>query len=624
MRSFSFTLILVVVAALICGVIGWQLREGNLNVLFGVPPIPPGQRLYTNFQPGEVGRITVSAHSLKADFIKTADGWKSATPPQDRMDPRFAVWIIDFTLGLNVQDFAPTDEMNMEEAGLRQDAVQITLETAAGTQLARYRMGDRTPLLSEIKDSTKPVATFFIQVRERGRKDFVYACTGDISELFRDGMKYFRDHRPFYFNPQLLQKIRLRGAEGELTLGHEEPKSPWRIIKPIELHTDPAAVKTLLEGLFELRSLRVADRSSVTLPESSSKTLQIGLTQFGGETETLLEVFPPETPNSREALATVSNRPDTVFYLPIRPEPSFRPLADLPVTVNELRDPTLTNLNIASLRAISISPATGKKILITREPPKPWQVEIDGKVREANEQRLFALLKALTTGRAIGFESDAATDFTPWGLNKPFLKIELLGENNEGLQLNFGMDGRGGVFVNRQGTPTVMRVDPALLAAVSIQPYEWRHARLWSVSTVDLVAIERIVRADPALVLGYSFNDEKWDAELEGVNISDRLDPAKANRMLDALVGLNVTRWLAPDDADAAAALVAPLLTLTVVEKTVNDVGDTTGIEGREINFAPVPGDPKMFYGRLHDEPNPFLLDRDTFLKIGLDPLEKK
>lgn len=624
MRSITFTLLLALAAAAVCGVIGWQIKEGNLDAILGVPPVPPGDRLYKDFHPTDVARISVSAHSVRADFIKTETGWRSASVPRDRMDPRYAGAIVAFTLNLKVLDSAETDEIDRDGAGLREDSIQIRLETASGESLARYRIGRRTPLQSENPQGGPPDPSVYIQPRESDRRDHVYACTGDITPLFRDGLKFLRDHRPFFINPNYLQKIRLRGPEGELTLGHSEPgeKAPWRIAKPLDLPTDRPAMLALLNGLVELTATRIADRSAVTLPspEAGARSLQVGLTTFGQDTETLLEVFPPDSPEATEALATVSDRPDTVFYLPVK-EGTATPVS-LPVTVNELRNRSLLNIDLTALRSITITPLTGNPIHISGEPKRNWQVEIGGKTQEANQLRLLTLLETLTSTRALNFESDAATDFTPWGLNKPFLVLTVAGEDGNPIRLNFGMDKRAGVFVNRAGTPTVMSVDDKILRAIPVQPFEWRHARLWSVSAVDLKSIGRTVRDGPPLLLNYDFNDEKWTGTANGEDVTNRIDPLKAKYMLDSLVGLNVSRWLAVNDADAATALASPVFTLTVTEKVVDEFGDETGAENRRaLTLAPVPGD-TSYYGRMSAEPHPFVIDRETAVKIGTDPLE--
>ena len=628
MRSFGFTLILALLAILVCGLARWQWTVGNFDSLLGAPPTAVGQRIYSGFTPAAVKHIQVSQNGVIANFDLGEKGWQATLPWKDRMDPRAAVSIINFTLGLRVEDFAGRDDIDPQKAGLRESGVDIRLEDAGHKPLAKYKLGRQTPWLATVKDIEKPVPTVFILPRDVNHKRFIYTCTGDISPLFKDGLKYLRDHRPFYFNPVTLRKIRVRAEQGELTLGRETPQSPWRVVKPLDLATDPKAIKSLLEGLYELQALKVSDRASVTLPANGTRTKsgQIALVSFGSETETLLEIFPPETPAAREVRAVVSDRPDTLFNLPLKPEPDLVSLADLPLAVNDLREPTLTNLNIQSLRGVLIQPATGAEILVSRTPPQPWTATIDGRSQEANEERLFTLLKAVTEGRAIGFETDAATDFTPWGLHRPFLKLRFLGEGGHALELAFGIDGKGGFFVNRTGTPTVMRVDQSLVASIPVRPYEWRHARLWSVDRLNLMAIERTTGNGVPLMLRYNFNKEEWTASRGGKDLTPALDPARANYMLGILEGLKVTRWLSPEDESAAAALANPTLALKVVEKGTDDMGDFTGLITREVILAPntTGTNPGFYYGRLSSDTHPFLLDRDTYGKLATELLEKE
>lgn len=628
MRSIGITFILALLAALACGLASWQWAGGNFDSMLGAPPTPLGQGVYSGFAASEVKHIRVSHNGVRARFELGENGWQASRPWNDRMDPRAAVNIINFTLGLRVEDFAKDDEIDENSAGLDEGRIDIHLQDANLKTLAKYRLGRKTPWLATVQDIEKPVPTVFIQPRDENRGGYIYTCTGDITPLFKDGMKYLRDHRPFYFNPLLLQKIRIRAEQGELTLGRETPQSPWRLVKPLDLATDPVAMKSLIEGLYELQAVTLADRDSLALPADTTLTKpgQIALVSFGSETETLLEILPPETPEARTARATVSGRPDTVFELPLKPEADLVCLAELPLAVNDLRDPTLTNLHIQSLRGILIQPATGAEILISRTPPRPWIVTIGGNSQEANEERLFALLKTATEGRASGFESDAATDFSPWGLDRPFLKLRFFGDDNQGLELAFGIDGKGGYFVNRFGTPTVMRVDPSLVASLPVRPYEWRHSRLWSVDRLNLMAIERTTGIEPPLELRYSFHDEQWTAGIDGKDVTAQLEPTRANFLLGLLEGLKITRWLSPDDASAANALAAPSMIFRIIEKSTDDLGDFKGLVTREVALAPGAAGPNpgFYYGRLSTDTHPFLLDRETYNKLATELLESR
>jgi hypothetical protein len=626
MRSIGTTLLLTGIAAVLCAVAAWQWREGNFDSLFGAQPTAVGQAVYHSFHPGDVKHIRITSDGNTASFSLLDGGWQASSPWQDRMDPRAAVGIINFTLGLRVEDFAAVDEVDPEKSGLTDKAVTIRLEDAGHRPLARYRLGRATPWKAEVEGIEQPVTTVYIHPRDRHRRNHVYACTGDINPLFKDGLRFLRDHRPFYFNPVALQSIRIRSQQGDLLLGRASPDSPWRIVKPLDLATDPAAIKLLIEGLYELQAARVSDRLDTTPPETGDvvKTSQIAIQSFGSDQETVLEILPADPPDAEVVMATVSDRPGSVFELPVKPEPGLITLANLPLAVNDLRDPRLTHLNIQSLRGISIQPSTGSEILITREPPEPWTATSEGLSFEASEENLYSLLKSVTTTRAIGFESDAATDLSPWGLDRPILKLRFLGQDNQALELNFGLDGKGGYFVNRLGTPSVMRVDESLLASIAVRPYEWMHSRLWSIDRTNLLSIKLSRGEEPPTILKYNFDYESWQVERDGKDLSAALEPARANYLLSVIEGLKVSRWLSPTDEGALAALKNPSLSITVTEFTVDGEFETTGVIDRVVVLAPGgPGaNPGFYYGRLDDAANPFLIDSATYQNLGIDLLD--
>jgi hypothetical protein len=185
------------------------------------------------------------------------------------------------------------------------------------------------------------------------------------------------------------------------------------------------------------------------------------------------------------------------------------------------------------------------------------------------------------------------------------------------------MDKSGTIFVNRLGTSSVMRVDKSLLSAIAIHPYEWLHSRLWSLSRVDLVGIDRSTPQLPQLTLEYADLNEAWKGTAAGVDVTDKINPDNANYLLGALESLKISRWLAADDTAAATALAKPTLTLVIKERIVTDLGDDIGIEQRELKFAPLPGasPPQFYYGRLTSDAHPFWLDRASYEKLAVELL---
>ncbi|MCF7675934.1 MAG: DUF4340 domain-containing protein [Akkermansiaceae bacterium] len=633
MRSLSFTLVLLVTASLLGGVAGWCMFNGDLGALLGVPPTAPGAQLYSTFRPEEVRKIQISTRNANAEFIKTSNGWMATRPWQDRMDPDAAMAIIGFTLGMRVEDSAELDEVPQSESGLSVDqAVAIRLEGEDGGALAKYRIGKRSLWLARSADDSERNPTVFVQPMDKHRKSHVYICAGDIHSVFRNNLGFLRDHHPFFFHPLLLREIRIRSPKGEMTLTRSstDPKSAWQITKPLELRTDTEAIDSLIKRLGKLAAVTVTDHPTTPASALPATEIQIALAYFNTEAVSVLDVGTPESPTARDVRATVSDRPGTVFSLPLKPERNLVSLADIPTTVNDLRDPTLTHLNPAGLHTVLIQPATGQSIELTREGEKLWTTRIDGAKCKANEVRLYELLTTMTEQRAIGFESDAATDFSPWGLDRPVLKLSFIARDSRSITLRFGLDKHGRLFANRKGTPSVIRLDPSLLTHIAVNPYEWRQARLWSVNRVDLEKIERLVPDEPPLSLKYQFGNESWTAETEGRDVSDQVNAARANYMLGGIENIVVARWLARNDPAATAALEKPSLTLTVTARQVDERGQPTGAFCRTLQLAPPLAPPpggvptQTYYGRLEGEPYLFLLDADAYDRLAIDPRDRK
>lgn len=626
MRSPVFTFLLAFIALILCGLVGWQISEGNLNTLLGAPPTREGDLLYTNFKPADVHRISLRGNGTYTEFVRDPlMGWQCVHPwPKDRMDPRAAERIIAFTLGTRVVDVIPIEKIDSKQAGFSDGIIDIRIEDASSRPLCKYQLGRRTAWWAENPETKRyEDPTVFIQPRDKSRKDYVYACTGDIHGAFVDGFRYLRDHQPFLFNPNGLERIRIKGQEGELTLASDQPGGVWRIVKPLELSTEKESMKHLIQGLFDLRAVKVYDRSDVTLPTGEAaggSSLQIGLLHFGQNKETVLDVLPVQS-GAHNAYATVSDRPDVVFELPVKPDAAqdMVSIAQLPLTVNELRSATLTKLNVPALRGIQIV-TERDQIDLVRQNTGLWMIQdADGNQRPANRPRLVDLLTAVTDAKVAAFVTDAAVDFAPWGLDHPSVLLRFVGENNALVELAFGKDKEGSLFMNRKGTSSVVRVNPEILAKIATQSYQWRDSLVWSVGRIDIASIERTIpNRPPPFRLDYDGRDGAWKAQREGKDVTGELNPNRADYLLAAVEKLDSSRWLPPDDADAASALATPAMTLTVAVRRVDEQGDFKDLRNLTLQVAQT-GPPGGYYARVLHDVNPFVLDRETVQKLTVE-----
>lgn len=631
-RSSVQTLILLIMALLTTTAAVMQWSKGHLNQLFGAPPTALGERLYTDFSVKDVVRITLSSNDAKATFSRRQGQWMMESPSQDRMDPRWAKALIDFTLSTRAADVIPNEKINNTQAGLTDGMINVRLEDAEGKPCAKYVLGRRTAWMVEDPNSKEPVPTMFIQPRDKGRKTHTYACTGDIRPIFNDGFRYFRDHHPFLFAPSQLEKIHIKSATAEFVL-ESSSKSGWRLTKPQKLATDAEAMQRLITGLFELCAVRVADRSAVTLPSGADLgTLQLSLQSVGQNEPVVMTVFAPADDKATTVNAIVSDRPQTVLELPLRPYNQLIGLSSLPLSnYNELRSQQLIPLNIGELRGIELRPRGAAPVTLRRQANEPWQLQLSEQMTaDFNEKTLYQLLKLLKETKVEGFLTDSAyltqdrRELEPYGLAQPALTLRLEHATQEPLLLECGLSKEGLVTAHvnlPDSAHTIFQLPARFLEQIPLRMGQWRDTRLLNIAAVDFVGLERRLAQQDTLSLQYDYRDEIWQAQVGGVDRSQELNMARANRLLEVLGDLRVTSWIEEDSAEVNAALAQTALRLKLVSRQTDELGETNGILTRTLELSPVGSleSSEFFYGRMTGEKDCFIIDRATAVKLAVD-----
>jgi len=632
MRSIFFTILLALLAIVSAGLAGMRMSEGSLARVFGLPPTPVGEKLY-RFDPNTVENIYLLGNGTSAHCQKTPSGWQVVSPWKDRMDPRAAQAIFGFTLSAQVEGAIPAEKVESVNLGFEDGRIGFGFTDPSGDTISKFILGHRTAWRGTDPDTAEPIPTVFIQPRDKGRKDYLYACSdpGDIHGLLKDGFKGLRDHHPFLFHPTMVQSLRVTNRTGEMVLSRKHPKELWSIVKPLGLKSDRAALVQLLQGLYDLKALNVMNRSEVTLPTVDPKEVeQIALHFFGAEAEIVLEIYPPEAPESTSVLARISDRPDAVFELPLLSSPALDGgkdeigINDLPLSVNALRDPTLTSINHLGLKSILISPANGDDIILQRAKPEDrFSILLDGKIEEPSLLALNALIKTVTEAKVSDFVSDTATDLKPYGLDQPFLILRFASFDKEVIELSFGQGKDGDIHAVRDGTTTVVKVDPSMLTLIPTRPWDWREPGLWKIAKPDVIGVKRAIGGEPPLELGYAFAPDKWTAKQDGKERSVDLVAKRADLLLANLLDLKAGAWLRPNHTAAIEALKTPWITFSLLTKKIDDEGDFEGFSDLQMQIAKVEeGDTVVYFGQVEGDKNPFLLDKENAQALASDLFE--
>jgi len=636
---YSATVLLLFIALIVSGLALSYTGGKYRDAIFGVPPLKPETLLFNADDIAKVRNVILKNHSgVTAEFTFENNQWNTVNPWKDRADATFIRSLIQFSSELTVQESLPAKNITRSDLGLEQGAISVQLQDGDKNTLCDFTIGKPSALhiAREIQNKIVNEPTIFIQLNEKRLNNQVYACSSYLSDsiriLFKNDFGKFRDHHPFYFTPQLLDKISISNQEGEVVMSRPDNQSSWSITKPLELKADPQAQYDLFNDLGKLTATKIENRSEVTLPQPGAElTQEISLHFIGAEEDITLQIYPTEE-GAETALATISNRPDIVFHLPIANEEGVISLNKLQLGVNDLRTKTMLQINGKQLQTIVIGSEKGSQILLQRKPQQHWENLTQTGPKAANLVALAQLIEAATVDKVEKFVTDAATDLSPYGLDAPVLKIGFVSFNKDGLALAFGKKlGSPEIYAHIIGRPNIWQVSTETLSKISIHPWEWRTTQIWNIPRVDIKHITIKKGNNAATTLRYNFFTEQWKANEGDKNLTANLNPNRANNFLKNLEVLSCISWLGPYHPQATNSLKTPDLIIKATITPVDNDGNSLSTITKTLTVGSS-ANKHLYYGKIQTEPadantrkdeiNYFQLDQKTIQQLSVDLFE--
>jgi len=643
-----------------------QQLQGNLNFIFGSPPLKIGENVY-DFDPQEVGRIhVVNDDGTKATIIKKGVAWVLEEPWEDYADSRVIRSVIDFASRLQIEDVIKRDDVeDLEKFGLRDSSIELELFDKSGAPLCHFKMGRYTawrgfdPNLKS-EDPTKAVPSFptlVIRPSEEGLKDHLYICSDfanpalrsiPIRDFFGGGLQLFRDHQLFYLSPAAAAEITLKEKNSEITLQRPslDKEADWVITKPFELAANPENLDQLLSGLSRITALQVLDENAINLPEPLPENIDhsISLRYFlpnGNLSQPITAIFYPSENEQATTAPVVILEGDGKKRAAILmiPQGTGSLLADLPRSVNDLRNRSMTSLQVKQIQSVAVSDFTGRSVTLNlefdpHELARRWQARViaaeatnnpnDSYYGPANEFQVTRLFEALFKDEVESFTNDASTDPKAYGLddgghpleiseaaynaalkNIPHRELNVVSQAPTpdtpaptGLDI-FGLDKpkvvtRGDIvlhlglvklrhfFANRldengKETPHVVEIPADSLNKMSLDPHPWRSVRLWNINRFEIQALIIQKKEQAPLELTYEFFSEVWEATQQGKNVSAFLNTNKASKFIKKLTDIEVQHWFGPVADNAAFRLTDPDLKISVLIEDIDEDGIVKG-----------------------------------------------
>lgn len=681
MRILRFILLVLVTLAAIGAAVLLTI-DGNLSRIIGRTAFSSGERLfpYTKEEMNEISWMRINCGGDMAEFRRRPNGvWWGEKPWDDRMDPRAAAAILQYTYSTSIVDALPLhkiDSASLKEFGVKTTPITITLKEMSAdgrrsSTMARYTLGSTAPWLVDDTENQTTDDTTYMQTDFYGRDSRILVGTGNILPLFKSGIRQLRDHRPLLIHPAMPASIEInnKGQRIALERPSPDPRTPWKITYPLPLDTDPQMMDVLLGTLQKLTAVRVYDPEETSVPDmTDDQVTSVSIRNFTGrlagdgkslaveEKPVTLRIYPPSDNSNLAELvkATVSDR-KAVFELAQttgsnKEVPGVR---NIPLDLNLLRSKQLTDIGDYKITGLSIRRSLQDYPTIVRfvqgdektgQQPT-WMYTAEGsRYQEVNPDHLVSLLKTVKTGNVAGFASDKATDLAVYGLDNPLLTLtmSLLPKPNEEprppVTVFFSKGTDGSWYARQSGKPTVVMLDNEYMKNFTANALAWKKKSLLSFNRYNLkeMHLERIGSGGP-LVLKFDRLDDSWTASKDGRDETLNINPNRANRYLDELEKMEVVSWLPYTNPEAREALKKPVFRLKLVIQVYKAASqqehrEVTGKDGvtfsaepemeektisMEIAPAGEAGFSRFYYGKINTTPYYFILNMDSVRLLG-------
>ena len=681
MRILRFILLVLVTLAAIGAAVLLTI-DGNLSRIIGRTAFSSGERLfpYTKEEMNEISWMRINCGGDMAEFRRRPNGvWWGEKPWDDRMDPRAAAAILQYTYSTSIVDALPLhkiDSASLKEFGVKTTPITITLKEMSAdgrrsSTMARYTLGSTAPWLVDDTENQTTDDTTYMQTDFYGRDSRILVGTGNILPLFKSGIRQLRDHRPLLIHPAMPASIEInnKGQRIALERPSPDPRTPWKITYPLPLDTDPQMMDVLLGTLQKLTAVRVYDPEETSVPDmTDDQVTSVSIRNFTGrlagdgkslaveEKPVTLRIYPPSDNSNLAELvkATVSDR-KAVFELAQttgsnKEVPGVR---NIPLDLNLLRSKQLTDIGDYKITGLSIRRSLQDYPTIVRfvqgdektgQQPT-WMYTAEGsRYQEVNPDHLVSLLKTAKTGNVAGFASDKATDLAVYGLDNPLLTLtmSLLPKPNEEprppVTVFFSKGTDGSWYARQSGKPTVVMLDNEYMKNFTANALAWKKKSLLSFNRYNLkeMHLERI-GSGGALVLKFDRLDDSWTASKDGRDETQHNTPNRANRNQDEQQKKDENTTQPTTNPDPRQPQKTPDNHQQLVIQVYKDASrqehrEITGKDGitfsaepemeektisMEIAPAGEAGFSRFYYGKINTTPYYFILNMDSVRLLG-------
>ena len=392
---------------------------------------PPETRIF-NMDKEKVNKLTIKGEE---DIVleKKNDEWKMLSPRKWEVDQELVNRMVGEISRLEAERVIKEEKPELKNYGLAKPRLRITFQGEGKIQ--ELLVGEKTPVGYQYYAKRRDLPS-------------VYVVSGYRLDDFFKKPEDLRERRLLRFEKNEVRKVTLVYPDKKITL--EKKEEEWEITSPLKTKGDKWEIEGLLDDLKNLRIEKFVEERAEDLKKYSldkplfrveiwlGKDMAYKGLDFGKEEENLVYV-------ARSGLGQV---------FAVNKDKMKR----LKKTLFELRDKVVFSFSLDEVKEIDLS-YQDKKLVLVKEKDK-WRMT-HPKSGEVEKDKVEDLLWTVKDLEATSFEKEKAKDLSPYGLDKPEVKLVLkLKEGKKILYLGKTVK-KGGeerVYGKVEGDPRVFTV----------------------------------------------------------------------------------------------------------------------------------------------------------------------
>lgn len=222
------------------------------------------------FQPNEVKKIAIQGQGKDLLLTKTDSGWSLEKPVSGKADEAQVQTFLSAVQALRAQDFVEQPTIDLQQYGLAQPQLTVTLTVGADNTA-------KTILLGGEKEQDKAGKLRYLK---RGENATVFLVTDATLRDINKPLDDFRDKTIARFSPEQAIKIEVKRQDGQnftLTRGADKK---WTIDKSREGSFKETTATQLVSTLADLRGYEIAAENPTDLAPYGLATPSVALNVY--------------------------------------------------------------------------------------------------------------------------------------------------------------------------------------------------------------------------------------------------------------------------------------------------------------------------------------------------------